>query len=140
MNRFKDLLTRSGVKLTHQRMEIYCEVMRASDHPDAETVYKRVRKRIPTISLDTVYRTIWLLMDLVLITTLDYPRERMRFDANMTPHHHFICASCGIVRDFYSEQFDNLKIPDTVKMLGSVERTQVELRGLCSNCTKRKVG
>ena len=138
MSRFKDVLRRRGVKVTHQRMEIYCEVARTGDHPDAESVYNAVRKRIPTVSLDTVYRTLWLLMDLRLVSTLGSPRERVRFDANMSRHHHFICTRCGAARDFYSEQLDTLPIPDAVKALGSVETTHVEVRGLCSRCSKRK--
>ena len=138
MNRFKDALRRSGVKLTHQRLEVFREVARTGDHPAAETIYKGVRKRIPTVSLDTVYRTLWLLIDLGLITTLGPPRERVRFDANMSPHHHFVCTQCGLVRDFYGQEFDALKVPDAVKALGSVERTHVEFRGLCSRCSNKK--
>ncbi|MDI6771670.1 MAG: Fur family transcriptional regulator [bacterium] len=138
MNRFGDALRRSGVKLTHQRMEIYREVARTGDHPDAETVYRGVRKRIPTVSLDTVYRTLWLLMDLGLITTLGSPRGSVRFDANMSSHCHYLCTRCGMARDFHSEEFAKFKIPDAVKALGSVEGTHVEFRGLCSSCSKKK--
>ncbi len=41
-------------------------------------------------------------------------------------------------RDFYSDEFDQLKIPDSVKALGSVEKTQLEIRGLCLRCSKKK--
>jgi Fur family peroxide stress response transcriptional regulator len=137
IDHFRDVLRRSGVKTTHQRLEIYREVARSGEHPDAETVYKGVRKRIPTVSLDTVYRTLWLFLDLGLITTMGPPRNRVRFDANLSSHHHFVCTKCGSARDFYSEQFDRLRIPDAVKALGSVEKAQVELRGLCSRCSKK---
>jgi Fur family peroxide stress response transcriptional regulator len=137
MNHFKDGLKRSGVKLTHQRLEIFREVAKSGEHPDAETIFKGVRGRVPSISLDTVYRTLWLLLDLGLITTLGPPRERMRFDANMTSHHHFVCMKCGMTRDFYSEELDKLKIPSTVKTLGSVEMAQVEVKGICLRCSKK---
>jgi len=138
INQFKEALRRSGVKLTHQRLHIFHEVARSGEHSDAETIYKGVRKRVPTVSLDTVYRTLWLLLDLGLITTLGPPRDRIRFDANMSPHHHFVCTRCGMTRDFYSKELDRLKIPDGVKTLGSAERTQVEVRGLCLRCSKKK--
>jgi len=137
MNHFKDGLRRSGVKLTHQRLEIFHEVAKSGDHPDAETIFRGVRKRVPTVSLDTVYRTLWLLVDLGLLTTLGPPRERVRFDANTSSHHHFVCMKCGMTRDFYSEEFDQLKIPDAVKTLGSVEIKQVEIRGHCLRCSKK---
>ena len=42
-----------------------------------------------------------------------------------------------MTRDFYSHEFDRLKIPDTVKALGSVETTQIEIRGICYRCSKK---
>jgi Fur family peroxide stress response transcriptional regulator len=136
LNRFQDSLKRAGVRLTHQRLEVFRQVARTDRHPDAETVYKAVRKRVPAISLDTVYRTLWLLLDLGLITTLSQHRDRARFDANMSSHHHFVCTKCGRTKDFYSREFDRLRIPKAVRAMGRIERTYVEVRGLCSGCFK----
>ena len=129
-----DRLKRAGVKITHQRLEIFQEVAKSQDHPDAETIFKKVRARVPSISLDTVYRTLWLLLDYGLITTLGQPRERVRFDGNMISHHHFVCRKCGMARDFYSHEFDSLQANEEVKGLGTVESSHVEFRGLCSKC------
>ena len=90
MARFTDACRKSGAKLTHQRMEIFREVAQTQNHPDAEKVLHGVRKRMPTVSMDTVYRTLWWLKELGLIKTLGPPRERTRFDANLSRHHHFI--------------------------------------------------
>jgi Fur family peroxide stress response transcriptional regulator len=138
MLRFEEVCRSAGVKLTHQRIEIFRELARASDHPDAEAVYRGVAKRIPTMSLDTVYRTLWLLGDLGLITTLGPHRGGARFDANLNRHHHFVCRRCGLTRDFYSEAFDGLKLPRSVGTVGSVETTHVEARGLCRACSTEK--
>ncbi len=129
-------LKQAGVKLTHQRLEICREIAGASNHPDAETVYTGVRKRVPTISLDTVYRTLWLLIDLKLINTLGTPHERVRFDGNIAPHHHFICIKCGKAHDFSSNDSDHLEIPNSVRDFGTVEKTQVEIKGICSSCSR----
>jgi Fur family peroxide stress response transcriptional regulator len=126
----------AGVKLTHQRIEIFREVAQSGDHPDAETVYRGVCTRVPTMSLDTVYRALWLLSDLGLITTLGPPRERARFDANLSRHHHFVCLRCGLTRDFYSDAFDELRLPQSIKAIGRVETTHVEARGVCRECAK----
>jgi len=135
LDAFKAALKHAGVKLTHQRLEIFREAAKSGDHPDAETIYKGVRERIPPVSLDTVYRTLWLLLDLGLINTLG-PRDRVRFDANTSSHHHFVCKKCGMTRDFYSEELDQLEIPDAVRTLGRVETAQMELRGICHRCSK----
>lgn len=110
INHFKEQLRNAGVKLTHQRMEIFREVAMSEDHPDAEKIYKGVRERLPSLSLDTVYRTLWSLLGLGLIATLGPPRKTVRFDANMNLHHHFVCTKCGMTRDFYSKKLDRLKI------------------------------
>ena len=136
LDRFRETCTKAGFKLTHQRLEIFREVAKSMDHPDAETVFKGVRKRMPTVSLDTVYRTLWVLLDLGLITTVGPFRERVRFDANLGSHHHFVCVKCGKTRDFVSSEFDKLKIPDSIKPFGSVEKMQMEVRGRCNRCMK----
>jgi Fur family peroxide stress response transcriptional regulator len=135
--RLQDGLKNAGVRLTHQRLEILFEIINSKDHPDVETLYKRVSKRIPTVSIDTVYRTLWLLFDLGLITTLGLLRDRVRFEAGMTPHHHFVCTQCGLTQDVYSEKLDHLPIPDIVKTIGTMEKAQVEIKGLCFNCLKK---
>jgi len=87
--------------------------------------------------LDTVYRTLWSLLDLGLITTLGPPRKTVRFDANMDLHHHFVCTKCGMTHDFYNKKLDRLKIPESEKILETVQRTQVEVRGLCVKCSNK---
>jgi Fur family peroxide stress response transcriptional regulator len=134
LDHFHEVYRNFGAKLTHQRMEIFREVAQTGNHPDAETVYRGVRKRMPTVSMDTVYRTLWLLKDLGLIATLGFPRERTRFDANLSRHHHFVCVKCGLTRDFYSDEFDKLSVPDSVQTIGVVETTKVEVKGLCLKC------
>jgi Fur family peroxide stress response transcriptional regulator len=135
LERFKSASREAGLKLTHQRLEIFREVASAEEHPDAETVFRGVRERVPTVSLDTVYRTLWLLEDLGLISTLGPRRERARFDANLDTHHHFVCENCGLVRDFESTEFDALDVPSDARRMGSVSRVCVEVRGLCRECS-----
>ena len=134
MRSFESMCRKLGVKRTHQRLEIFREVAQTVEHPDAEKVYRSVSERIPTMSLDTVYRTLWLLKDLGLITTLGSPRERTRFDANLDQHHHFVCVKCGLTRDFYSDDLDSLELPDSLLSIGQAVKTQVEVRGLCREC------
>ena len=75
MARFKRACRDAGIKLTHQRLEIFKEAAQTENHPDAEAISKGVRKCMPTVSMDTVYRTLWMLNDLGLIKTLGPNRE-----------------------------------------------------------------
>jgi Fur family peroxide stress response transcriptional regulator len=138
--RFTAAVREAGVKLTHQRLEIFREVASSLAHPDAETVFRAVQARMPTVSRDTVYRTLWMLHDLGLITSLGPRRESVRFDANLDPHHHYVCVRCGSARDFESAPLHALRIPDSVKKFGSVVTTHVEVRGICGGCAKTAGG
>jgi Fur family peroxide stress response transcriptional regulator len=134
LERLKATAREAGVKLTHQRLEIFREIASNLEHPDAEAVFRAVQQRVPTVSLDTVYRTLWMLHDLGLVTTLGLRRESLRFDANLEQHHHYICVRCGLVRDFESADLNALRVPDAVTELGSVVDAHVEVRGLCAKC------
>jgi Fur family peroxide stress response transcriptional regulator len=136
--RFMAATREAGAKLTHQRLEIYREVASSLEHPTAEAVFEAVRARMPTVSLDTVYRTLWKLSDLGLVTTLGPRRESVRFDANLARHHHFVCVRCGLARDFESAALDALRVPESVQELGSVVGTHVEVRGVCRRCANQR--
>jgi Fur family peroxide stress response transcriptional regulator len=140
LKHFKEAAKKAGVKLTHQRLEIFREVAASVDHPSAEAVLKALKPRMPMVSLDTVYRTLWLLNDLGLVSTLGPKRESVRFDANLVHHHHYVCVRCGLVRDFDSAKLNALRIPESVAEFGSIDATHVEVRGVCSRCAKDQAG
>lgn len=136
LGHLKAVAQAAGVKLTHQRLEIFRELAGTEGHPDAETIFRAVQQRVPTMSLDTVYRTLWLLHGLGLVATLGPQRDRVRFDTNLDPHHHYVCIRCELVRDFASEALNGLRVPDAARRFGSIVQTQVEVRGLCAQCQK----
>jgi Fur family peroxide stress response transcriptional regulator len=140
LERFKAASREAGIKLTPQRLEIFRVVASSLEHPNAESVHRTVRARMTTVSLDTVYRTLWTLTDLGLITTLGPRHESVRFDANLEHHHHFVCERCGLARDFESTELDSLRIPDAAKAYGSAITTHVEVRGVCERCGRKKAG
>jgi len=138
MARFADVLRAARLKRTPQRMHIFQAVAKAGDHPDAVQAWKHVCRTMSNVSLDTVYRTLWLFVDLGLIKTLGPPRERTRFDSNVELHHHFVCNQCGKACDVLSQDFAEPEIPPAVSSLGRVELTVVEFRGSCASCLAAK--
>lgn len=134
--RFRAAAAASGIRLTHQRLEICREVASSLEHPDAETVFSAIRARLPTVSLDTVYRTLWMLNDLGVITTLGPRRDSVRFDANLRRHHHYVCVRCGATSDFESGALDALRIPAAARRFGSVVSMRVEVLGRCNGCAR----
>lgn len=134
---FLEICRRQGVKATHQRTEILRELAGSDEHPDAETIFRRVRQRIPAISVDTIYRTLRLLEDSGVIARVGSIRDRTRFDANTDRHHHFVCTECGMIGDFCSSEMDCVAVPREVSEMGNVEEVYVELRGVCRQCKQR---
>ncbi|MFH1337158.1 MAG: Fur family transcriptional regulator [Candidatus Zixiibacteriota bacterium] len=135
---FSKACRQHGIKTTHQRTEIYRELASTEKHPDAETIYVRVRRRIPAISLDTVYRTLRQLEEREVISRLGVFGEKMRFDANTDPHHHFICTRCGFVGDLYNGELTRVPAPRDVEGMGTVHSVHIELRGVCNACQKKR--
>lgn len=138
MNLFGDTCRRMGLKVTHQRTEVFRELAASDEHPDAETVYQRVRRGVPAISRDTVYRTLATLESEDLIRRTGALGGPARYDANRQRHHHFVCTVCGSIRDFCSRTLDDLPIPRSVEAFGRIEAVQVQVRGVCASCARRK--
>ncbi len=124
----------AGIKLTHQRLEIFRELASHGEHPDIEMIYKNVKERIPTISMDTVYRAFSMLERENVLNRVSFFSGRARFDLDTTPHHHFVCKVCGKVLDFHCADADRFKIPDEVLSWGKINQTYLELRGVCTDC------
>jgi len=134
---FEEQCAEAGLKVTPQRCQIYALLAKAEDHPDAERILELVRKNIPRVSLDTVYRNLRTLEEHGIIQKVGAIGYRTRFDANTKPHHHFVCTRCGLIRDFSSEELDGFVPPDEVTGMGTVDSIYVELRGICRTCRKK---
>jgi len=86
-----------GLRLTGPR-QLVLEVVRGTDtHPTAEWVHGMVRRRLPRVSLGTVYRNLRLLVAQGLVK--ERPGPHARFDGNLSEHHHFTCTACGRMVD-----------------------------------------
>lgn len=128
---------RRGLRLTHQRLEVYRELASTVDHPSVETIYRRVLPRLPTISLDTVYRTLSTFEDSGLIRRIHAFDDRARFDADISPHQHLVCTHCRGIQDLNWGSFADLEPPREARKWGEVESKHAVLKGICSNCLKK---
>jgi len=129
-------LREHGLKRTHQRLEVIREIAGTEEHPDVETVFRGVRERVPTISLDTVYRTLAVLVSHGLIDRVHATAGPSRYDAKTDRHHHFVCTACGLVRDVESAGLDEIRADAETAPLGRVDSVQVQLRGVCAACSR----
>ena len=90
-------LRERGLRLTGPRRVVLEVVRGTGSHPTAEWVHRMVRRRLPRVSLGTVYRNLRLLVEEGLVQEL--PGPHARFDGNLGRHHHFTCVGCGRILD-----------------------------------------
>jgi Fur family peroxide stress response transcriptional regulator len=131
-------LREAGLRLTHQRLEIVRVIASDETHPDVETVYQAVRDRVPTISLDTVYRTLATLTERGLVTRVLFTPGPARYDANPARHHHFVCTRCGLVRDVDDRDLDAIRATAEVIRIGRADAVTVQFRGVCAGCQTKE--
>jgi Fur family transcriptional regulator, peroxide stress response regulator len=136
MDDFSAACRKAGLKLTHQRYKVYLELLRSNDHPAAEALHKRLLLKIPTISLDTVYRTLATFEQHGLISRVQTVESHARFEARLKHHHHLICSVCNEIRDFQWEQFERSSLPEDLREWGTFSNKQVIVYGVCSKCLR----
>lgn len=135
----KEKLENMGLRITPQRLSIFCCLVQSKSHPSAETVYKKVRKEYPNISFDTVNRTLLCLLEKGLIKMVESGHGPRRFDADLTQHHHFRCLYCKKIIDFESQNYDNIKIPEDIRKRFKIFRQNIILEGICPTCLDKRI-
>lgn len=135
INSFASACKDVGLKITHQRTEIYRTLVEQPDHPTAEIIHKRLLPQLPSISLDTVYRTLATLEEHRLVTRIQTSESQARFEAVYAPHHHLICNQCKSVVDFQWPAMEQLPIPDELANWGRVSSCTVVMYGRCNDCS-----
>ena len=137
LDAFRIKCSQAGLKITPQRIAVYKTLIETTQHPSAEMVFVKLRKTFPSISLDTVNRTLLTLNEIGVAFIVEGSGEAKRFDANLQAHQHFKCVRCKRIIDFHHEPFDNIEIPASVKQKFTVLRKTVYLEGVCDLCGKK---
>ena len=133
----KEACKKNGMRVTPQRIEIFKEVAKSCEHPDAEKIYDSIKQKMPNVSVDTVYRTLASLEELNMIFRVDNQLPKARFDADLRPHSHFICVQCNEVYDIFLETDEEIQIPNNAKKFGEIKDVNIQIRGICNKCLKK---
>ncbi len=125
---------RPQTRMTRQRMMILEALRSVHTHPTADDIYAMVRKRIPRISLGTVYRNLDFLAENGTILKLESAGSIRRFDGFTHPHQHVRCTACGCITD--------VEIPMPVPEVHDIQvegfqitGIRLEFEGLCAGCS-----
>jgi Fe2+ or Zn2+ uptake regulation protein len=134
-------LNERGLKVTSQRMLILETIRRSHGHVDADEVFLQIRKKLPRISLSTVYRTLQRFKELGLIDELHFAEEHHHYELKpATEHYHLICMGCGRVTEFHFPLHEVLKkqVPEARDF--EISGSEVTLTGYCQDCRESKKG
>ena len=107
------------------------------DHPTADEIFVRARKRMPEISFATVYNCLSVLVQCGLVRQVTLDRSPTRFCPNMREHCHFFCEQCGQVTDIELPSrgtIDQVPLPNGFR----VATFDISLRGVCPKCGHAK--
>lgn len=124
-----------AIKHSKQREIIKEFLMTRKDHPTADIIYMNVRKKLPNISLGTVYRNLTLLADIGEIRRLRVGDGVDHFDADTSIHYHFACTDCGSVTDLKMESIESITETAGAHFDGHIAGHMTYFYGTCSHCT-----
>ncbi len=120
-----------------QQREAILETIRGMrTHPTADEVYLEVKKRMPNISLGTVYRNLELLASMGEIKRLEVAGKKMRFDGGIMPHPHIICVRCGRVEDYPLDDFPRLSEGFDPETGYTILECAINILGICPQCSE----
>ncbi|YCM42087.1 transcriptional repressor [Verrucomicrobiaceae bacterium 227] len=115
----------SGLRLTKQRREVLSVILSERDHPTANDVYSRAQKRMPTISLATVYNCLEVLVSHGIVRQVNIERESSRYCPNLTDHCHFQDENTGKIHDVVFK--DGVKLEDFLDLPQGTEISHLEI-------------
>ena len=131
---FRELCADHGLTATHQRQVLYEAMQSMPGHPSPEEVYARVKKRIPAISLATVYKNIHLFVERGVLKEVSMHHGSLRVELNSHLHHHLVCSHCKAITDIDEEDLGVLPALRRLPRGFQVERYAIDVIGICAAC------
>ena len=122
------------IRHSRQREKIYDYLVETTEHPTAEMIHTALREEIPGLSLGTVYRNLNLLEELGKVRRVTSLQGNERYDAICHDHAHFVCQSCGSIRDLHG--VDPAKIQENISLDAGycLSRLDMIITGHCPQC------
>lgn len=142
LQKFKDILKKSGNKYTKQR-EVILKTLYSSDHHlTSEELYNKIRVERPEckIGIATVYRTLSLLeSERFIIALSTTEQDAKRYELAYKKHHdHIICTDCGLIQEFVDKEIENRQDQVAESLGFAIEWHSMQIYGICGDCQKQK--
>jgi len=135
-NEVLEALRGRGIRLTPQREEVVRAVFSARGHVTAEEVHARVRRRMRSVNLTTVYRTLQLLEDLGFVDHAHLGHEAATWTPARAGHHHVVCQQCGAVQELSETLLRPFASAVERETRFTLSRSHFALTGTCGDCAR----
>jgi len=137
LSSFKELLKNNSLKFTKQREVVLKTLYEKNDHFTPEDLYIFLKSTYPelNIGIATVYRTLNLLEESNMVTSISFGVAGKKFELANKPHHdHMICKSCGLIIEFQNDKIEQLQLEIAQANHFTITSHLMQLRGLCKEC------
>ncbi len=132
-------LVMQTLRMTHQREIILRELRQSCTHPTADELYESIRKKLPRISLATVYRNLEILAEHGLIMKMETSGRQKRFDGELHHHYHVTCSRCQRVDNLSSLDWRMPQASSEVAKGYRITGSRIEFYGLCPACLQQPI-
>ena len=126
------------MRMTRQRAVILEELRNSEAHPSADQLYQMVRKKLPRISLGTVYRNLEILSELGKIQKLELSGALKRYDGDPRRHYHIRCVQCNSVVNAPLAPLNQLEDELYKTTVFEIIGHNLEFTGLCPSCSLKQ--
>ena len=138
LDKLVERLREKGFRATPQRLEVLRLLLTSDAHPSAEGLYDQLKRRFPTLSLATVYKTIETLRSMGEVLDLEFKRGSTRYDGRFPyPHTHLICSNCGRIEDLLHDPVTSDLSRAVTETGFALSKYRFDLYGLCKDCREK---
>lgn len=130
-------LREKGYKVTPQRLAVCELILSSKDHPTADQIHQKVKKKYSTMSLATVYQALHLLEDMRLLQELRFNERSSRYDPNTSPHINIICPKCGDIYDYQTESVRKLWSQIVAELGFKPIGHRLDIYRYCDKCSEK---
>jgi Fur family peroxide stress response transcriptional regulator len=127
----------NNLKVTPQRIAVYNQIKDMRTHPTIDMIYKKVKKKLPNITFDTVNRTVKIFDKIGILKNIPNCGSVKRYDTVTEEHYHFQCIQCGELFDFESEKLDIKSLLKKIPKTFEIFSKEIIITGLCNKCKKK---
>lgn len=137
LTRFKELLKKSGYKYTIQREVILETLYQSDEHLTPEALHHLIKEKFPELKtgIATVYRTLSLLEDSDMVTSLSFGSHGKKYELGAKEHHdHMICTQCGAITEFVDAAIEERQHKIADEFGFKMQDHSMQIYGICENC------